>query len=65
MGFKNQIALEIDAMLESFEKENCQHMDCYRICYPIRNLKDKEDIMGCMDFHRFLDMWDDSGNSKK
>ena len=58
MGLKNQIAYDIDAMLESFEKENCRHQDCYCICYPIRNLKDKESIMSCMDFHSFLDMWE-------
>lgn len=57
MGLKNQIAYNIDVMLESFEKENCRHNDCYCNCYPIRNLKDKEDIMNCMDFHSFLDMW--------
>ena len=58
MGLKNQIAYDIDALLESFEKENCLHMDCYGMCYPILSLKDKESIMNCMDFHIFLDMWE-------
>ena len=57
MGFKNQIALEIEAMLESFEKEICLHRDCYGMCYPILSLKDEEAIMNCMDSHNFLDLW--------